>query len=258
MRIAALYDIHGNAPALEAVLEETGRLEVALTVVGGDVVAGPMPRETLALLLECKIPMHFVRGNADREIATAMQGLESGNRLEPAREAAAWVARQLDPQHQALLAGWPLTLRLPAGALGEILFCHATPDSDTTIFTRRTAEASLRPVFSEVGAALVVCGHTHMQLDRQIGDVRVVNAGSVGMPYGRTGAQWLLIDSDVEFKHTAYDLERAAALIRATGYPEAEEFASNNVLSTPSEAEALEFFESRALGGNEARSGADG
>jgi putative phosphoesterase len=250
MRLAALYDIHGNAPALEAVLEEAGRLQVELIVVGGDVVAGPMPRETLALLLECKIPMRFVRGNADRGIAAAMQGQASGDKPEPLRETAAWVAGQLDPRYQALLAGWPATLRLSAGGLGEILFCHATPGSDTLVFTRLTPEARLRPLFSDVGAALVVCGHTHMQFDRQIGDVRVVNAGSVGMPYGRTGAHWLLIDADVEFKHTAYDLEKAAALIRATGYPEAEDFASSNVLSAPSEAEALELFKPMALGGS--------
>jgi diadenosine tetraphosphatase ApaH/serine/threonine PP2A family protein phosphatase len=118
------------------------------------------------------------------------------------------------------------------------------------IFTRLTPEAKLRPIFDEVDASLVVCGHTHMQFDRMVGDVRVVNAGSVGMPYGKSGAHWLLLDAGVEFRHTSYDLEAAAERIRATKYPQAEAFASDNVLSTPSEAEALEFFEPQALGSN--------
>jgi len=67
-RMAAIYDIHGNLPALEAVLLEIVRAEVDKVVVGGDVVAGPMPRETLARLLNLDIPVQFIQGNADREI----------------------------------------------------------------------------------------------------------------------------------------------------------------------------------------------
>lgn len=250
MRIAAIYDIHGNAPALEAVLQDIAHEHVSLIVVGGDVLAGPMPRETLAFLLDCKTPMLFIRGNADREVIAAMRGEDIGEMPKSVREVIVWVAQQLDPRHQELLSGWPETLSLSVSGLGEALFCHATPQSDTVIFTRRTPETRLRPIFSEVAASLVVCGHTHMQFDRMIGGVRVVNAGSVGMPYGKSGAQWLLLDAGVEFKHTSYDLEAAAARIRASNHPQAEAFASDNVLSTPSEAEALEFFEPRALGGN--------
>ena len=89
-----------------------------------------------------------------------------------------------------------------------------------------------------------------MQFERKIGKVRVVNAGSVGMPYGETGAYWLLLNAGVELKHTAYDLGMAAKRIRATSYPQAEAFATSNVLSTHSEAEVLEIFESMALSGN--------
>jgi len=89
---------------------------------------------------------------------------------------------------------------------------------------------------------LVICGHTHMQFERTIGKVRVVNAGSVGMPFGEPGAYWLLLGPEVELRRTAYALARAASRIRATKYPQAEEFAARNVLEPPSEAQMLELF----------------
>lgn len=81
-----------------------------------------------------------------------------------------------------------------------------------------------------------------MQFDRTIGGTRVVNAGSVGMPFGEPGAYWLLLASGVELRRTAYDLTSAAARIRATEYPQAEEFASRNVLNPPSEQQILDAY----------------
>jgi diadenosine tetraphosphatase ApaH/serine/threonine PP2A family protein phosphatase len=97
-------------------------------------------------------------------------------------------------------------------------------------------------IFEGVTAPLVVCGHTHMQFDRSIGDVRVVNAGSVGMPFGDPGAYWLLLGPNVQFRRTAYDLTTAADRIRATDYPGADEFAARNVLSPPLERDMLELY----------------
>lgn len=250
MRIAAIYDIHGNAPALEAVLQEIAKEQVDLVVVGGDVVSGPMPRETLDLLLGCNVPTQFVRGNADREIIAQMKGEELGDVPAHLREVTVWVAQQLGPEHLTLLLNWRQTVHLQVEGLGNILFCHAMPQSDTMIFTRVTPEKKLSPFFDLVNASLVVCGHTHMQFDRSVGKVRVVNAGSVGMPYGETGAHWLYLNAGVGLRRTTYDLNTAAARIRATRYPHAEEFAASNVLSTPSEAEALAVFEPLALGGD--------
>ena len=250
MRIAAIYDIHGNAPALEAVLADITREEVDRIIVGGDVVAGPLPRETLELLQNCKVPMQFIRGNADREVISRMRGEDIDDVPENVREVVVWVVQQLEPKHLTLLSSWQETLQLQVNGLGDVLFCHATPQSDTTIFTRLTPEAKLLPLFSEVKASLVVCGHTHMQFDRRVSNLRVVNAGSVGMPYGETGAYWLLLDTGVELRRTFYDLEKAAEHIRATSYPQAEAFAADNVLSTHSEAEVLDIFEPMAPGGD--------
>ena len=87
----------------------------------------------------------------------------------------------------------------------------------------------------------VVCGHTHMQFDRMIGQTRVVNAGSVGEPFGESGAYWLLPGPDVQLRCTSYDLTKAAELIRATQYPQAQESAEG-ILHPPAESKKLELF----------------
>jgi predicted phosphodiesterase len=253
MRVAAICDIHGNLPALEAVLQDIRHAEVDQIVVGGDVVPGPMPRETLAHLLDLDIPVQFVYGNGELAVLAQMSatdpgtvtywGTTSGAPLpEPLREVVRWTAQQLHPEYDRLLASWPKTLRLEIGGLGAVLVCHATPRNETEIFTRLTAEERLLPVFEGLNVSAVVCGHTHMQFDRMIGRIRVVNAGSVGMPFGEPGADWLLLGPDVQLRHTDYDLAEAARRIRGTRYPQAEDVAAHYVLQPPSETEMLELF----------------
>lgn len=236
MRVAALYDIHGNLPALEAVLEDVRRADVDLVVVGGDVLPGPMPRETLTCLLDLEVPVQFIQGNGDREVRAP-----TGAVPESFREAMRWNAQQLLPEHERLIDSWPATLRVRIGDLDDVLFCHATPRNDSEIFTRLTPEDRLLPVFAGLDVRLVICGHTHMQFDRTIGNVRVVNAGSVGMPFQDPGAYWLLLGPDVQLRHTAYDLTKAAERIRDTAYPQAHDCA-RHVLQPPSERKTLEAF----------------
>lgn len=245
MRVAAIYDIHGNLPALEAVLEDIRQAEVDQVVVGGDVLPGPMPGETLTCLLDLDIPVRFIHGNGDREVLARIAGTETDwYRAAPElwREPVRWSAQQLDAGHQPLLSAWPGTCRLEIEGLGEVLFCHATPRNDTEIFTRLTPDESLLPIFEGLDVPVVVCGHTHMQFDRMIGRTRVVNAGSVGMPFQAPGAYWLLLGPDVQLRHTPYDLAQAAERIRATPYPQAQDFAARNVLQPPSEEDTLKAF----------------
>jgi putative phosphoesterase len=242
VKVAALYDIHGNLPALEAVLEQIRRIDVDQIVVGGDVFPGPMSSEALACLLDFEIPVHFIQGNGDREVVALASGGEPTGIPERYRATMEWVARQLDANYRNLIASWPPSLRLEIDGIGDVLFCHATPQSDTAIFTRSTPQQHLTSLFEALDAPLVVCGHTHMQFDRTVGAVRVVNAGSVGMPFGKPGAYWLLLGPDVEFRRSAYDLVQAGERIRRTNYPLAEEFAARNVLQPPSEKEMLEIF----------------
>jgi predicted phosphodiesterase len=240
MKVAALYDIHGNLPALEAVLDDVRGASVDRIVVGGDVVCGPMTREALRRLLDLTIPVEFIQGNAEVAVLTEMAGTPV-RFPEQIREVILWDAQELR-EYRDVLAGWPKTVRQEIPAIGEVLFCHATPRDENEIFLRTTPEDVLLPIFEAPDAKLVVCGHTHMQFDRMIGGTRVVNAGSVGMPFQDPGAYWLLLGPDVELRRTAYDFEAAAERIRASNYPQAAQFAATSVLQPPTEAAMLEMF----------------
>ena len=246
MRIAAIYDIHGNLPALEAVLAEIRTADVDQVVVGGDVVPGPFPEQTLRRLLDLPIPTQFIYGNGEVAVLQVMAGKDPSAVPERHRPIIRWTAERLSEQQQ-LFAGWPKTCRLVIPEIGEVLFCHATPRNEDEIFTRLTAEDRLLPMFEGVNAAMIVCGHTHMQFDRMIGPTRVVNAGSVGMPFGKPGAEWVLFDGGVQFRHTSYDLNNAAERIRESGYPEAENFVARYLLNPPTEEEMLEAFSAAEL-----------
>lgn len=247
MRVAALYDIHGNLPALDAVLHEIRQLGVDRIVVGGDVLPGPMPRATMARLLELDIPAQFIYGNGDLAILAHMRatdpstvtywGTTGGTPLpEPFGELFRWTGRQVR-EYQDVLENWPLTTTVEIDGLGNVLFCHATPRNETEIFTRVTPEERLLPVFAGVDASVVVCGHTHMQFDRMVGRLRVINAGSVGMPFATTGADWLLLGPGIELRKTNYDTAATAEQFRRTAYPMVEEMAVRYILNPPSEAE---------------------
>jgi predicted phosphodiesterase len=253
MRVAALYDIHGNLPALEAVLEDVAGAGVDQVVIGGDVVPGPMPRETLRRLFDLGLPTHFIYGNGELAILAQMGSAQAGSATywgtmtgarppESIVEIYRWTAAQLKPEFEPVLAVWRKTLQLEIDGLGRVLFCHSTPRSETEGFTRLTAEDRLLPLFEPLHVSMVVCGHTHMQFDRMIGRTRVVNAGSVGMPFGEPGAYWLLLVPDVQLRRTLYDFNQAAERIRGTEYPQAEDFARQSVLTPPSEEKMLEVF----------------
>jgi putative phosphoesterase len=228
MRVAALYDIHGNLPALDAVLAEVEREDVEAIVIGGDIASGPpQPREVVERVRS--LPnAHCIRGNADR-VRDPQHGDDEG---------LAWLLGQLD-EHQA---EWLATLPFST-VLDGTLFVHATPQDDETIVTELTTDEKLTGLLEGVAERRVVAGHTHMQLERRVGETLFVNAGSVGWPYeGRPGAYWAILDDGVELRRTDYDRERAADLIRRSGHPRAEEIAAENILVAPSRGEALEVF----------------
>ncbi len=237
--VAAFYDIHGNLPALEAALADAEATDVELFVFGGDLALGPMPRETLDQLIGLGSRASYLRGNCDRLMVDAFDG-RSLTSLPPAvQESIAWAAGQLDEYHRDFLAGLPETLTVNINELGAVFFCHATPRSDDEIVTARTSDERLGPILAQVTQAVVVCGHTHMQFHRRLGKLDLVNAGSVGMPYGGTGAHWLLLGPQIDLRRTAYDGARAAERIGTTSYPGAAEFAARYVLHPPSEEEML-------------------
>jgi putative phosphoesterase len=236
VRVAALHDVHGNLPALEAVLADVERVGIDQIVFGGDVAAGLLPAETIDRLMELD-NARFVRGNADRILVELFDGGETheGGLIDE------WCAAQLDRRQRDFLTSFE-----PTVVIGDVCFCHATPHDDEPIFTRITPVERVRELIGVIDQRVVVCGHTHMQFDRTVDGIRVVNAGSVGMPYGTTDACWALVDgNDVQLRRTPYDLEAAAERLRASGHSNRERLIAENVLTSPSADEATEFFESQ-------------
>ena len=237
MTVAALYDIHGNLPALEAVLAEVEQAGVDTVVVGGDVASGPMPAETLALLRAFPARVEFVRGNADRILD--FEGNDGGD-LELWQRCRLWVAERIAEDDLRFLRELPLDVVLEADGLGRVRFCHGAPGSDTETITRLTPAERLRTLLAGVAERVVVCGHTHVQFDLSLDGLRVLNAGSVGYPYeAAPGAYWLLLGRDVRFRRTTYAIDDACDRIRSSGYPRAEEYAAEIAQEDPDRPERL-------------------
>jgi predicted phosphodiesterase len=207
LTVAALYDVHGNLPALDAVLAEIP--DGVPILVGGDVAAGPWPAETLERLRALGDRVHWIRGNADREVWEDARGMAPPEMTD-------FVRAHLSEEQLDFLRPMPLTETFAIDGLGRVLFCHATPRDDEEILTRISPDDRWATALAGVEADVVVCGHTHVQFERPVGAVRLVNAGSVGMPYEtEPGAYWALVGPDVELRRTPY----VAGDIASTGWP---------------------------------------
>ena len=215
MRILALYDIHGNPDALDAVLTDPRAADPDAVVIGGDVVPGAFAGATLdrldALGRELGVTMHWVRGNGEREVAAAARDGGQPTAGDSAAEMSAFTASELGRERALPLGDLPLTVTVDG-----VLFCHATPRSDEELATRISAPERWSEVLRGVDAALVVAGHTHQQDDRTVDGVRFINAGSVGLPYEGDGdARWLWVEDGVpELRRTAYDAAVAGRRMR--------------------------------------------
>jgi putative phosphoesterase len=228
MFIAALYDIHGNLAALDAVLSEVAVAGADAIVVGGDVASGPYPAEVLDALAGVGDRVHWVMGNADRELLVPPGGDDEAGR------AARFAAARIEPRHRELIARFR-----PTVLLDSVVFCHGTPRSDPEIVTCLTPGERLDAIAGD--ARLVVAGHTHQQFHHG----RWVNPGSVGMPYeGRPGAFWAVIeDGEPYLRRTDYALDADA--VRATGFPDAEAWLSESFLEPVDPEWVARLFEDR-------------
>jgi len=231
--VAVLNDIHGNLPALQATLAEIDGEPVQTLVCGGDVLWGPYQSECLTLLRERGA--EFLGGNTDREV------------LGGDGELNAWCRSRLSDEEREFVSGWPFSIELAIDGVGVALFCHASPRSDTEILTFLTPEPEVRSAVGSVAADAVVVGHVHQQFDRRINGIRVINAGSVGLPYeGRRGAFWTRLGPEVEFRCSDYDVERAAELLRQSGMPGIDELLADSLLDPVAPDEIAAFFERQA------------
>jgi putative phosphoesterase len=241
MRIAVLSDIHGNLPALRAVLAELDQESVDAVVSTGDLVAGPMVRETLELMRARPEPVQWVRGNCEREALDVFDGAPATD--DEAGRAAAWSARALDAGWRDVIAAWPISLEI-----GGVRFCHGSPRRDEEILTRLTPDERFNEVLSGVSEQLVVGGHTHQQLVRRVGRHVFANGGSVGLPYeGRAGAFWMVIENgQPELRETSYDLATALIELRSSGFPDLDEHLRESLLEPADPAEVAATFERSA------------
>jgi putative phosphoesterase len=216
VNVLALYDIHGNSDALEAVLADPRTAGADVVVVGGDAVPGPFAEETIARLERLGVPVRWIRGNGEREVAEAV-GAPPAAGDDLAAVTAALTAAELGDERALALGELPLTVELDG-----VLYCHASPRRDNEMLTRLSTPERWSDALGAVDAALVVGGHTHQQDDRMVGRVRFVNAGSVGLPYeGDGAARWLWVaDGAPELRQTAYDAAAAGARILAAGWPD--------------------------------------
>jgi predicted phosphodiesterase len=176
-------------------------------VFGGDFTGGPYVEETLALI-ETVENATLIRGNAE----------DADGRF----------------------ASLPLSVELDG-----VVYCHATPGDNMPLTTAATPDDDLRALFGDSGTFVI--GHTHHQFDRRIGRLRVINAGSVGMPYeGEVAAFWAVVENgEPSFRKTPFDVERAVRELRASAWPGAGEFVEENLLAAVSREEAIEVFEAQ-------------
>jgi predicted phosphodiesterase len=248
MRVAVLSDIHGNLPALEAVLGEGDVVGADVIVLPGDMTVGPLQSETLDLLASLGERAVWVRGNCERNVVEAFDGTYQTTGA--AHEAGTiWAGQQLSQEWRDRLAGLPLTVSLDVDGLGPVLFCHATARDDEEIVLVDSPIDWFAEGFAGITERTVVCGHTHMPFDRLAGGRRFVNPGSVGMPYGPPGsaAYWALLGPDITLRRTPFDAHAAAQRMWPSAWPGNEAFIEENVRhGPPGDAEALAVFSQAA------------
>lgn len=211
-RIAVVSDVHGNAPALAAVLAEIEREQPDLVVSCGDLTWGPLPEETYELARG--LNARFVRGNADRAVLEEVSGTEKEQ----------WMQARHTDEMRAFLAGFDEHVVVDVDGLGAVRFCHGSPRTDEECVTPETPDARVREFSQGVEERVIVTGHVHIQFDREVAGIRSVNSGSVGLPYeGRPGAYWAMLGPDVELRRTEYDVEETIERYRASGQPGVEQ-----------------------------------
>jgi putative phosphoesterase len=219
MRLAVVSDIHGNLPALEAVLADLEKTHPDAVVLGGDLaLGGPHPIEVVDRLRELGWPS--VRGNTD-------EALDESRLPENARsgflaQAAARTREMVGPERAAWLIGLPLEWR----GDGTVVM-HATPGDCWSIVLHDAPDEKLQEVYGALGVPTSVYGHIHHAYVRRLDGLTVANTGSVSLSLdGDTRACYAIFeDGDIRHRRIEYDIESVAADYEKIGYPNAAEYA---------------------------------
>jgi putative phosphoesterase len=236
-KVAVIADVHGNAPALTAVLAEIEREQPDLIVSCGDLTWGPLPGETYELARG--LHARFVRGNADRAV---LEGVSETEREQ-------WMQAHHTDAMRAFLARFEENVVVEVDGLGPVRFCHGSPRSDEECVTPETPEERVREFSAGVDERVIVSAHVHIQFDRAAAGIRSVNAGSVGLPYeGKPGAYWALFGPDIELRRTEYDVDATVERFRASGQPNVEQIVEM-MLTPPEPREVIDHAEKHVFAG---------
>jgi predicted phosphodiesterase len=205
--LALLYDIHGNLPALEAVLADADERGAERFVLGGDyAVFGAWPAQTVTRLRE--LDAAWIRGNVDRWAARP----DDDEIPDPVRGAVDRCAELMEADDVAELASLPGQV-----VLDGVRYCHASPISDMRGFSPEPDESDAELV-GDASERRIVFGHTHVQFSRTTDDgIELLNPGSVGIPLdGDRRAAYALVadDGTVSTRRVAYDHQASADAIR--------------------------------------------
>ncbi len=225
-------------------LAEVEREQPDLIVFCGDLTWGPLPKETLDLVRALAERTRFVRGNAERELLRLFEGVP-----DDATDRQRFMAERHDPEAQAFVAGFSEHVLAEIDGLGPTRFCHGSPRSDEEVVTEATPVERAREFLAGVDERAVVTAHTHVSYERVVDGTRLLNPGSVGLPYeGRAGAYWALLGPGVEHRRTEYDLDAAERRFRALENPFAD-LTMELLRKPPARAEAIAYGEERVFAG---------
>lgn len=221
MRIAVFSDVHANLPALEAVLKFIEGIAVDEILCLGDLIGyGPHPREVVELVRKRQIPC--VLGGTDARIVYPVPGPKRSPETEAAM---AWTREQLDDEAKAFLRSLPTSMRFQT-PIGRARAFHGHPENPEARFPLYEDEAKLRSLLETLRAKLVLTGGGHIPIARTVGDVQIVDPGSVGLTLGgEPGADLAVVKVSTRgvtnrFYKVPYDYARTAFDIQAWGLPE--------------------------------------
>jgi predicted phosphodiesterase len=231
-RLAIVADVHGNAVALAAVVEEIRRDPPDLTVVNGDLSWGPEPEAAFEVAGGLPDAV-FVRGNAESALLRYVRDPDLDR-----SETAAWMLERHDPARIAQIEAFAGTVTVDVDGIGRVFVCHGSPRGDQEIVTPRTPKPRMSDLLAGTELDVLVTAHVHLQFDRKVLGIRSLNAGSVGLQYGGTpAAYWAEIGPAIRLRTTPYDLEEAERRIRSSGIPNADQLVS--LLRDPPSAEEV-------------------
>ena len=222
--LAILSDIHGNLPALEAVLADLANFDVDHVIVPGDVISfGPFSRQTAALVIEKG--WSVIRGNNEFFLVDYKTPRAPREWNDPVQFApTAWLDRQFDHKLKTIIGSWPDTLSLRFRDAPPILVCHGTPESAWDSIHWTLTDEEIANLLRMVEADYVICGHTHLPMNRLSGKWRIFNPGSVGVPLdGIFSASYMILEGNEggwtpTFRRVPFDYEAVFEEFERSGY----------------------------------------